>query len=125
MPGKTVDGNDAVVVAEAAQEYIDRARKGEGPALLEMVTYRWRGHYEGDPGTKYRTPEEVEEWKKRDPIPRLEKVLLDKGILTKEDSLRIQNEADAEVAEAEKFCEESPDPNPEEAPTLVYATSHT
>jgi len=125
MPGKTVDGDDAIAVAEAAQEYIDRARSGQGPALLEMQTYRWRGHYEGDAGTAYRTKEEVETMKKRDPIPRIEKALIDKGILTKEDALRIQKEADAEVAEAEKFADESPDPNPEEAPNMVYATSHT
>ena len=125
MPGKTVDGDDALAVAEAAQEYIHRARNGQGPALLEMMTNRWRGHYEGDPGTKYRTPEEVEEMRKRDPIPRFEKVLMDKGILTKEDTLRVQKEADAEVDEAEKFADESPEPNPEEAPSKVYATSHT
>jgi len=125
MPGKTVDGNDVIAVAEAANEFIERARKGEGPALLEMITYRWRGHMEGDPMWGYRTREEIEEWQKKDPVPRFEKVLLDKGLLTKEDILRIQEEADGEVAEAQKFCDESPEPNPSEIFTKVYATSHT
>ena len=89
MPGKTVDGNDVVAVIDAAGEYIDRARGGAGPALLEMITYRWRGHFEGDPGTKYRSREEVAAWRERDPIPRFERVLLSRGILTNEDVLRI------------------------------------
>jgi TPP-dependent pyruvate/acetoin dehydrogenase alpha subunit len=124
MPGKTVDGNDVIAVAEAAGEFIDRARRGEGPALLEMITYRWRGHMEGEPMT-YRTREEVKEWQKKDPMPRFEKVLLDKGLLTQEDILRIQKEAYDEVAEAQNFADESPDANPEEVSTKIYATSHT
>lgn len=124
MPGKTVDGNDVIAVAEAADEFIGRARKGKGPALLEMITCRWRGHFEGEPMT-YRTREEVKEWQKKDPVPRFEKVLLDKGLLTQEDILRIQKEADEEVAEAQKFSDESLDPNPEEMLSKVYATSHS
>jgi len=124
MPGKTVDGNDVIAVADAAGEFIDRARRGEGPALLEMITYRWRGHMEGEPMT-YRTREEVKEWQTKDPMPRFEKVLLDKGLLTQEDILRIQKEADDEVAEAQRFADESPDANPEEVFTKIYATSHT
>jgi len=124
MPGETVDGNDVIAVAEAAGEFIDRARRGEGPALLEMITYRWRGHMEGEPMT-YRTREEVKEWQTKDPMPRFEKVLLDKGLLTQEDILRIQKEADDEVAEAQRFADESPDANPEEVFTKIYATSHT
>jgi len=124
MPGKTVDGNDVIAVADAAGEFIDRARRGEGPALLEMITYRWRGHMEGEPMT-YRTREEVKEWQTKDPMPRFEKVLLDKGLLTQEDILRIQEEADDEVAEAQRFADESPDANPEEVFTKIYATSHT
>jgi len=124
MPGKTVDGNDVIAVAEAASGFIERARKGEGPALLEMITYRWRGHVEGDPMT-YRTREETTEWQKKDPVPRFEKVLLDKGLLAEEDILRIQKKAEEEVAEAQQFAEESPNPNPEEIFTKVYSTSHT
>ncbi|MBL7126352.1 MAG: thiamine pyrophosphate-dependent dehydrogenase E1 component subunit alpha [Dehalococcoidales bacterium] len=124
VPGKTVDGNDVIAVAEATSEFIERARKGEGPALLEMMTYRWRGHVEGDPMT-YRTREEVREWQKKDPVPRFEKALLDRGLLTKEDIVRIHEEADDEVAEAQKFADESPEPNPEEIFSKLYATSHT
>jgi TPP-dependent pyruvate/acetoin dehydrogenase alpha subunit len=125
MPGKTVDGNDVVAVAEAANEFIEGVRKGQGPALLEMITYRWRGHNEGDPMWGYRTREEVKEWQTKDPVPRFEKVLLAKGLLTQEDILRIRNEADEEVAKAQSFADESPAPNPEEIFSKVYATSHT
>ena len=124
MPGRTVDGNDVIAVAEATGEFIERARKGEGPALLEMITYRWRGHVEGDPMT-YRTREEIKEWQEKDPVPRFEKVLRDKGLLAEEDIARIQKEAEAEVAEAQQFAEESPDPDPEKILTKVYATSHS
>ena len=124
MPGRTVDGNDVIAVAEATGEFIERARKGEGPALLEMMTYRWRGHVEGDPMT-YRTREEIKEWQEKDPVPRFEKVLRDKGLLAEEDIARILKEAEAEVAEAQQFAEESPDPDPGEILTKVYATSHT
>ena len=125
MPGKTVDGNDVIAVAEAADEFIERARRGEGPALLEMLTYRWRGHVEGDPMWGYRTREEVKEWQEKDPVPWFEKALLDKGLLRSEDMLMIKGEADEEVAEAQKFADESPDPDPEEIFTKLYATSHT
>ena len=124
MPGKTVDGNDVIAVAEAADEFIKRARRGEGPALLELITYRWRGHMEGDPMT-YRTKEEVTEWQKKDPVPRFEKVLLEKGILTPEDILKIKKEAEDEVSEALKFTQESPGPDPREIFKKIYATSHT
>jgi len=124
MPGRTVDGNDVIAVAEAAGEFIERARKGEGPALLEMMTYRWCGHVEGDPMT-YRTREEIKEWQAKDPVPRFEKVLRDKGLLAEEDIVRILKEAEAEVAEAQQFAEESPDPDPGEILTKVYATSHS
>lgn len=125
MPGKTVDGNDVVAVAEASEELIERARRDEGPALLEMMTYRWRGHMEGDPMWGYRTREEVKEWQQKDPVPRFEKVLLEKRLLTPDDMERIKREADAEVAEAQKFADESPDPDPSEILTKVYATSHS
>jgi len=124
MPGKTVDGNDVIALAEAASEFIERARRGEGPALLEMMTYRWRGHMEGEPMT-YRSKEEVKEWQEKDPIPRFEITLMDKGLLTHEDILRVKTEADEEVADAQRFADESPDPNPEEIYTKVYATTHT
>ena len=68
IPGVTVDGNDVLDVYEKAAEAIERARRGEGPTLLECLTYRWFGHHEGDPGISYRTKEEVAAWRKKDPI---------------------------------------------------------
>jgi len=103
---------------------LDRARRGKGPALLEIKTYRWRGHYEGDP-MLYRTKQEVDEWMKKDPLKRFEQVLEAQSLLTQEDIYRIQTEADAEVAEAQKFAEESPEPSPEDAFKTIYATTHS
>lgn len=72
MPGVVVDGNDVLAVYEAVSEAVKRARKGEGPSLVECKTYRWRGHFEGDACT-YRCDEELKEWKAKDPIPVLKK----------------------------------------------------
>ena len=125
MPGKTIeDGNDVIAVTEATQEFLDRARRGEGPAILEIKTYRWRGHYEGDP-MLYRTKQEIEEWMKKDPVKRYEQTLLDQGLLTQDNINKIQADADTEVAEAQKFAEESPEPAGEEAFTRLYATTHS
>ncbi|MDD4876215.1 MAG: thiamine pyrophosphate-dependent dehydrogenase E1 component subunit alpha [Dehalococcoidales bacterium] len=122
MPGKTIeDGNDVIAVTEAAQEFLDRARRGEGPALIEIKTYRWRGHYEGDP-MLYRTKQEINEWMKRDPLKRFEQLLLAQNLITQEGMQKIQVEADTEVAKAQKFAEESPDPLPEDAFNAIYAT---
>jgi len=125
MPGKTIeDGNDVIAVTEAAAEFIDRARSGKGPALLEIKTYRWRGHHEGDPAL-YRSKEEVEAWMKKDPLQRFENVLLTRNLLMREDVETIKALADAEVAEAQKFAEESPEPVPEDAFNAVFAVSHS
>ncbi len=82
--GIFVDGNDVMAVYEAAGEAIKRAKRGEGPTLIECKTYRWRGHYEGDP-VVYRTREEEEEWKKKDPILRFKNRLLEIGTLTEDE----------------------------------------
>jgi 2-oxoisovalerate dehydrogenase E1 component len=71
IPGIQVDGNNVLEVYERAGEAVARARKGEGPTLIECLTYRWLGHHEGDPGVAYRTKEEIAAWKDRDPIKRL------------------------------------------------------
>lgn len=125
MPGKTIeDGNDVIAVTEAAEEFIDRSRSGKGPALLEIKTYRWRGHHEGDPAL-YRSKEEVEAWMKKDPLKRFENVLLMRNLLMREDVETIKALADVEVAEAQKFAEESPEPAPEDAFNAVFAASHS
>lgn len=110
MPGLTVDGNDVLAVVEATGEAFKRAREGGGPSVVEFKTYRHRGHFEGDP-TPYRTKEELELWKKKDPITRFEKILLERNILDKQKMDEIKAEQMAIVDAAQKFGEESPYPD--------------
>jgi acetoin:2,6-dichlorophenolindophenol oxidoreductase subunit alpha len=114
-----VDGNDVEAVHEMARLTIDRARRGDGPSLVEAVTYRQGGHSRADPGT-YRPDEEVKAWLARDPIPAHRQKLLDAGVA--EDELAtIESEVKAAVAEAERVAREAPDPDPETAMTHVWA----
>ena len=122
MPSKTVDGNDVVAVTEAAQRFVERARKGEGPSLLEMKTYRLRPHFEGHTSS-YMPKEEIEAWRKKDPIARFEQVLIQQGILKEKDILKIKGDAEAEVQEAQRFAESSPDPSPGDGLLDLYAAS--
>jgi pyruvate dehydrogenase E1 component alpha subunit len=119
IPGVTVDGNDVLAVYEAAGEAIARARRGEGPTLLECKTWRHFGHFVGDPQI-YKDPEEQRRWLERDPIPAFEKRLLELGIAP-EELARIQAQAAEEIAAAVRYAEASPDPRPEELYTDVYA----
>jgi TPP-dependent pyruvate/acetoin dehydrogenase alpha subunit len=122
MPGVVVDGQCVLAVAEAVMEAVQRARASEGPSLLECKTYRYRNHGEGDAfPTDYRTEEEEEEWKKRDPIVLFRKHLLDEGVATAEELDAIDTEITQEVAEASKWAQESPWPEVEEAFTDLYA----
>ena len=105
---------------EAVGEAVARARKGEGPTLVECKTYRWHGHYIGDPET-YKSKEEVEEWKKKDPIPRFRKYLIENKVLSEEGTNKIDHEINEEIDKAVKFAEESPLPEPEETLEGVYA----
>ncbi len=120
MPGIVVDGNDAVAVYEAVSEAVQAARSGAGPALIELKTYRLRGHNEADPA-RYRPREEVEEWRKKDPVKRLEQRLLETGVLTADQVSQIKAAAEAEAAEADKFAAESPWPDPSQAYEGLYA----
>ncbi len=120
IPGVVVDGNDVVAVYEAAAEGIRRARQGKGPSLIECKTYRHRGHFEGDP-CAYRDDAEVEEWKEKDPIPRLEKKLFEMKILTQDKLEKIKGALLKDLAEAEKFAAESPYPDVSELTTDVYS----
>lgn len=120
IPGVTVDGNDVLAVYEAVGAAVDRARKGNGPTLIEMKTYRFYGHFHGDTQT-YRTKEEVEEAKKKDPIPRFEEYLIGNNILTKESAENIRQEILKEMDMAVKFAEESIYPEPEEVLSDVWA----
>ena len=120
LPSKSVDGNDVLAVYEAVGEAVARARRGEGPTLVECKTYRHRGHSEGDPAS-YRTKEEVEKWMKKDPIPRFRKKLIEMGVLTEKEADEINQAMLKELDEAVKFAEESPLPDPEEALEDVFA----
>ncbi len=120
IAGVSVDGNDILAVYDAATEAIARAREGQGPTVLECKTYRWYGHSEIDPA-KYRLKEEVEAWKKKDPIPRFEKYLADHKLLNETSKKQIRDETSHEIDEAVEFAENSPYPAPEEALEHVWA----
>ncbi len=116
MVSVTVDGNDVLAVYEAAQEAVQRARGGEGPTLIECRTYRTRAHSEGMRDAGYRTEEEVEEWKERDPIKRYSEWLLENEEAGTETLAAIQAEVKTTVADAEEFARNSPWP---EADTVI------
>jgi 2-oxoisovalerate dehydrogenase E1 component len=117
MPGVQVDGNDAWAVAEAAREAVERARAGQGPTLIECLTYRTRPHSEGMGDYTYRTREEVEEWRRRCPIQRLRAAHPEQAAEFDE----IDEEVAASVAAASKAAEAAPWPTAEDATTHVYA----
>jgi acetoin:2,6-dichlorophenolindophenol oxidoreductase subunit alpha len=120
IPGKTVDGMDVLAVYEAVGEAVKRAKAGKGPTLVECKTYRYHGHFGGDPQT-YKPKEEAEEWLKKDPIPRFRKYLIEKNVFSQLDADKIDQEMATEIEEALKFAMESPFPAPEEALEDVYA----
>lgn len=120
IPGVVVDGNDVTAVYETVGEAVARARKGEGPTLIECKTYRHRAHFEGDPDV-YRPKEEIENWVKKDPIPRFRKQLIEMGILTEKKADKIDREIQKEIDGAVKFAEKSPLPASEETLEDVYA----
>jgi acetoin:2,6-dichlorophenolindophenol oxidoreductase subunit alpha len=109
MPGVTVDGNDVMAVYEAITEAVKRARNGEGPSLVESSTYRWRGHSKSD-ANRYRTKEEIESWKKKDPIARFQNQLIKEGVLTQEEADKIEANAAIDIKNAVQYAEESPEP---------------
>ena len=119
MKGVTVDGNDVEAVFIAATEAVRAARNGEGPTLLECVTYRWRGHFEGDP-QPYRTQDEVEEWKLKDPLKAAERRLEALGLAAQTDFDSIRKEVIARVEGAVEFARASPHVKPEDALSDVY-----
>jgi pyruvate dehydrogenase E1 component alpha subunit len=122
IPGAKVDGNDFEAVFLAAYEAIRAVRERQSPYLLECITYRIEGHYYGDP-MAYREQSEVDEWRKKDPILRLEMRLIEQGILSAEQCDQIRVEVQAEVDEAVRFAEESPDPPIESIFEDVYTGS--
>ncbi|HZY66439.1 MAG TPA: thiamine pyrophosphate-dependent dehydrogenase E1 component subunit alpha [Rubrobacteraceae bacterium] len=121
FPGVAVDGNDVLAVYEAAREGVERARRGEGPTLIEAKTYRLTAHSSDDDDRRYRTREEVEGWRKKDPIVRFERYLEEIDLLDEEGREEISDHVEREVAEASDYAERAPDADPEDALKRVYA----
>lgn len=119
IPGETIDGDDVLLVYEKVKEAVEYARSGKGPVLIEILVYRWEGHYCGDPAS-YRPKDYLTEAEEKDPIMNLRKKLLSMGV--KEETLKeIEEKLDLEIEEATKFAEQSKYPDPSEAFTDVYA----
>jgi len=126
MPGVIVDGMDAVAVHEAATEAVARARAGQGPSFIEAKTYRFYNHHGVQVlGVKYRTDEELERWKQRDPIDLLEARLPELGVLTVEEMEAVHAEVEAQISEAIQFAEDSPLPDGSTLLDDVYTVSQT
>ena len=119
MPGVSVDGNDFSAVAEAMEAAVERARAGEGPSLVESVTYRWRGHSKSD-RNRYRTKEEIAEWMDKDPIKRMAALLVAHEILTDDEVIALETEADREIAAAIEAAKAGPDPEVADLTRDVY-----
>ena len=124
MPGVIVDGMDVIAVYEAASEAVARARRGEGPSMIEAKTYRFYNHHGvQNLGLKYRTDDEVALWKQRDPIFMLEERMIDAGTVTADEvEQRWQTQRD-EIAAAIEFAEQSPLPDPDQLLVDVYSTN--
>ncbi len=122
MPGVTVDGNDVYAMYEAVQAAIKRARAGKGPTLIEAKTYRWRGHWTGDPEV-YRTKDEVRAWIEKCPIKRMSKKMIEDGIAGAAELDAIEKKAMADVEDAATFALESPEPDPATVMDNVYCVS--
>ncbi|MCB9192885.1 MAG: pyruvate dehydrogenase (acetyl-transferring) E1 component subunit alpha, partial [Flavobacteriales bacterium] len=120
MPSEAVNGMSVEAVYEAVKKAADRARKGDGPTLLEVKTYRYKGHSMSDPA-KYRTKEEVENYKKQDPIQQVLDVIVKNKYASDEELEAIQQRVNAEVEECVKFSEESPFPDASELYEDVYS----
>jgi pyruvate dehydrogenase E1 component alpha subunit len=120
MPGVATDGNDLLAVRKVVQQAVDRARAGEGPALVVNDTYRWRGHSKSD-RNRYRTQDEIDAWKKKDPIIKFRKYCLNKKILTDAEADKIKEQGYADIESARVFAEASPEPDVATLEEGVYA----
>ncbi len=120
MHGEEVDGMDVLAVRGAAQKAIERARAGEGPTLLECLTYRYRGHSLADPD-ELRSEQEKEFWGKRDPIKKLAREIIDNKFATEEELKNIEKKIDAEISESVKNALEAPEPPSQELTKYIWA----
>lgn len=123
IPGVVVDGNDAFAVYEAVKEAAKRAREGKGPTLIEAKTFRYHGHYEGDP-QMYKTKEEMDEWRNRDAIERIKNDILSNKIATEDEIEAINKEVQDEIEKAVEFAKESPYPDASKVTDDVYTTDN-
>jgi len=121
MPGVTVDGNDVLAVFEATREARERALSGGGPTLLEFKMYRLQPHSSDDDDRTYRSREEVEAARGKDPVDRFRQDLLERGVWTQEDDERLRKDIAAEIEEATEFAEKAPYPPAEDLSRFVYA----
>lgn len=119
--GKVIDGNDVELVYEEIYKAAEKGRAGEGATFLECLTYRWDGHFGGDPGTGYRTKEEIQEWKQRCPIKRLKEKLIGEGNLTSEEFERISTTVYSEIEEVALKVQAAPLPSKEFDLDSVFA----
>ncbi len=119
IPGVIVDGNDYWAVRAATTEAAERARAGEGPTLIEAKTYRYCGHSKSDPGD-YRPPGELEFWRARDPIVRMQQKLKEMGLLDEAEDSRLRAAVEAQLNAAEQFARQSPDPDPRSVDAGIF-----
>jgi TPP-dependent pyruvate/acetoin dehydrogenase alpha subunit len=120
IPGEQVDGNDVLAVYDVARRAVDRARGGGGPTLIESLTYRMKGHAEHD-AQAYVPPEELEAWRRKDPIDRYTHVLVEGGIATAEELAAIDRTIAEDLDRDVAFAEQSPFPSPDDGLRSVYA----
>lgn len=119
MPNSRVDGMDIMAVREASEKALEQVRSGAGPYLLEILTYRYRGHSMGDP-ERYRKSEEVKKWEENDPIGIYRRFLEEQGVASEEELDQIDARVEQEVQEAVQFAENSPEPAPEALFEHIY-----
>ena len=120
IPGVTVDGMDLFAVNAQASEFVERARRGEGPAYLVCTTYRFHGHHAGDP-LNYREKEEVERWRLQDPIEHAKRVAIESRVMTEAEIADLEQRIEAQIEEAVEFAKNSPDPTVDQLMTDIYA----
>jgi 2-oxoisovalerate dehydrogenase E1 component alpha subunit len=122
MPGVEVDGTDVLAVYEVMKEAVERARRGDGPTLIEAKTYRLTAHSSDDNDRTYRGREEIDLWRAKEPLPKFRQYLIDSGVASEEEIGEIKARIDREVNDATDYAETVPDPLAEEATLYVYAT---
>jgi len=121
MAGVEVDGTDVLAVYEAARDAVERARRGDGPTLFEAKTYRLTAHSSDDNDRTYRTREEVEEWRAKEPMMKIRQYLLENGV-TEDELNEVKKRIDAEVNDATDYAEVQPEPDAADLLKHVYAT---